>query len=165
MEKVILALGSSSGDRLKHLREAESFCRTHMAAGTSALLRSAIYESEPLGSAKNAFLNACLSLESTLSPDEILMLIKEHEQSAGRDPEAPRWSDRPIDIDIIGYGQRTSHTSQLEIPHPEYSKRLFVLLPMQDVCPGWTDPVSGLSLAVLIESAPVLRVYNSGLKW
>lgn len=165
MEACIIALGSNMGDRLANLRKAVNFCRSLVHAGFPEPECSAIYESEPVGPADAAFLNAAVLICTTLSPRELLKRIKEFEASQGRNLNAARWSNRPIDLDIIAYGNQVIHEGDLIIPHASYRERLFVLRPLQDLQPDWTDPQDGQSLSELLPAAPSMKLHSTTLTW
>lgn len=164
MAKVIIAVGSNLGDRLEHLKNARDFC-AGISSTDSEMKLSSVYESEPIGPADQPFLNAALVIKTDSSPTELLRLLKQHEKKAGRNFEATRWSNRPVDLDIIAWDAITLQTPELSIPHLSYAERLFVLLPMAEIVPEWTDPDSGKNIDALIKKAPNLRVYKTSLKW
>ncbi len=144
------------------MQSARRFCET---LADDPVTASSLYESDPVGPADAPFLNAVIQLRSRVSPEKLLEAIKIFEQSEGRDLNAPRWSNRPVDIDIIAYGSRVQSGAGLTLPHPGYQERLFVLLPLQEIDPNWTDPADIKPLSQLIERAPLLRVYKTALKW
>lgn len=160
--KTVIALGSSSGNRLAHLRKALSYLET---LSEGDVKTSSIWETDPVGQAENLFLNAVAGIETTLTPGALLRSLKRYEESAGRDLSAPRWSDRTIDLDIIACGTIVCVEADLEIPHPYYRERRFVLEPLREIYPFWTDPETGDSIDDLILRAPLLRLSKSALKW
>lgn len=165
MEACIIALGSNMGDRLTFLRRAVNFCRSLSAPGCPEPQCSAIYESEPLGPADSAFLNAAVRIHTTIKPDDLLKRIKNFEASQGRNMNGTRWSNRPIDLDIISYGRQVVQQDDLIIPHASYRERLFVLLPLRDIQPDWKDPADGRSLSDLLPAAPSLKLNPTTLTW
>ncbi len=161
-QTVYIALGSNMGDRLGYLRRA---CRFLATLSTARVVASPIYESEPVGPSESDYLNAVVRLETLLSPQDLLHECKTFEYRQGRDPRAPRWSDRVIDLDIIVYGDRSVAKQKLHIPHPAYSERLFVLLPLSDIAPDWHDPLSGKFIEEMITCAPKIRITKTSLSW
>ena len=159
---IVLALGTSLGDKKKNLIDAKKFIEsiTH-----PPLLKSSIWETDPVGVAKNVFFNAVISTSFLGSAEDLIKLIKDFERDYGRDLSAPKWSDRLIDIDIITYGTQYSITSNLEIPHPQYKNRLFVLNPLHEIYPNWIDPISGEHIDELIFKAAPLYLSKKSLKW
>jgi 2-amino-4-hydroxy-6-hydroxymethyldihydropteridine diphosphokinase len=159
MPEVIIAIGSNMGDRLEHLKAAVE----NLSFVTTAPMRvSSVYESEPVGPGSTAFLNAVVAIQTKLKPDELLPVLKECERGRGRDLQAPRWTDRPLDMDIIGWGNRTFRTAGgLYIPHASYRDRLFVLLPLRDTNPNWTDPGTRLHVDQLIVRAMPMHIIKT----
>lgn len=165
MAASVIALGSNMGNRLAYLRRAADFCHTLQPAGSPAPRRSAIYESDPIGPADASFLNAALLLKTHYSPYALLRRLKAFETSQGRVQHAPRWSNRPVDLDIITYEQRILRSPLLYIPHLQYHRRRFVLCPMQEVLPGWQDPETGASIDQLLGTAPAIQLHVTSLTW
>ncbi len=162
VKRVILALGSSLGDKIKFLSDARDFLAC---LSTKEIRFSSIWETEPVGIAQNQFFNAVVEISFEGTPDELLKLIKKFELDAGRDQNSVRWADRPIDIDIIDFGNRYYLDADLEIPHPRYKERLFVLSPLQDLEPFWIDPISGDHIDEMIKKAPLIRLSKITAKW
>lgn len=131
----------------------------------SAVERASIWESEPVGGAKYTFLNTVAKITTRLTPRELLQKLKNFEQLSGRDADPVRWSPRILDMDIIRFGNLVCSEESLTIPHPEYRNRLFVLLPMMEVDPGWIDPELLLPLDQLIKSAPKMDLQKTNDRW
>ena len=162
MAKVVIALGSNLNNPPQQLQDAAVFLEE---LSESPILKSPIYQSEPIGPSENDFLNSVAVIETQLSPDELFVQLKNQERSQGRPSRYPKWTARTIDLDIIAYDNLALHTDSLIIPHAEYSGRLFVLLPLRDVLPNWKDPISAQSIADLIYSAPKMSINQTTLHW
>lgn len=139
-ETVFLGLGSNLGDREGHLRRG--------LAGLGEFVRlegvSGIYDSAPVGgSAQRRFLNLVVRGRTRLSPRALLRCTQEVEARAGRARDAPRNDPRTLDVDILFYGAQVISEEGLEIPHPRWRERAFVLLPLREVGEDWVDPGSG----------------------
>ena len=68
-----------------------------------------------------------------MTPHVLYGKLREQEIKQGRPSRYPKWSARPIDLDIITYDKQVVGSTELTIPHAEYNQRLFVLLPLQEV--------------------------------
>ena len=131
MSTVWLSLGSNQGDRAAYLRLA--LRRLAQREGVTPIKGSAMYETAPWGGVEqDNYLNACLQLETTLSPEELLDLCQAIEAEAGRRREL-RWGPRTLDIDILLYDDLQLSTPRLTLPHPRMRERLFVLAPLLEL--------------------------------
>ncbi len=90
--------------------------------------------------------------ETALTARALLEQLLEIERQAGRERPAPG-SARTLDLDLILYGSERLAEPGLEVPHPRFRERLFVLEPLAELEPGWVDPVSGEAVSVLLRRA------------
>ncbi len=128
-----LSLGTNLGDRERNLREAIRLIGERV--GT-VLRQSEFHSSEPWGfSSENMFLNACVAVDTNLSPRQLLkttqqieILLGRKEKSSGRE-----YHDRIIDIDILLYDDITVDEPDLKIPHPLMYERDFVIIPLKEI--------------------------------
>lgn len=137
---VVIALGSNMGDKREYLERAISLMDEK--AGT-VQKRSRILETKAFGiTEQDDFLNMAVLLRTSLKPYELLDVLHEIENELGRVRKV-HWGPRTIDLDIIFYGNLILNDQDLTIPHPDYSNRDFVLKPLMDIVPDFTDPVTG----------------------
>lgn len=137
-ERVYLSLGSSIGDRKKYLDDGIS--KLSKIKGIKVKQVSSYMRTEPYGGvAENEFLNCAAEIETYLSPQALLNEIHRVEEECGR-VRTVKWGDRTLDIDIIFYGDRIIAEDNLLIPHPEYAKREFVILPLKEIAPHLICP-------------------------
>lgn len=149
--KVILGLGSNMGDREGHLREAFSSLRKRQIT----VRRSAsLYLTEPRDYTDQPwFINTVAEADTHLDPQELLECCLQIEREAGRIRDQSR-GPRPIDLDILFYGDRRIQTSNLIVPHPRYAERRFVLAPLAEIAPDFRDPVSEVTIQELLKKCP-----------
>jgi 2-amino-4-hydroxy-6-hydroxymethyldihydropteridine diphosphokinase len=138
MERVFLGLGSNIGDRIATIQKAKEMISS--LPGVSVISSSSLYETEPVGiSDQPMFINAVLEIETDLSPEELFFKLKDIEANLGR-TETIRWGPRVIDIDILLFGDMIFEERDLTIPHPEMTKRGFVLVPLCEIAPEIKHP-------------------------
>lgn len=117
---------------------------------------SPIYKTKAWGFEGQDFLNAVIEVTTSLSAKKLLKSILNIEKSLGRERNAGAtgYEDRPIDIDILFYGERVLDTEKLKVPHPLLQERLFVLKPLADLAPQRMHPVLGKTVSELLEGLP-----------
>ena len=145
-----IALGSNKGDKLKNLQDAVD--AIYIALGTIKLI-SKIYKSPAFGFESDDFLNCCLVLESYLEPQSVLEILLAIETDLGRTrTSTTNYEARVIDLDIIFVEGSIISTETLQVPHPEMSKRRFVLLPLNDIASKVKHPKLGKDVSELLEA-------------
>jgi 2-amino-4-hydroxy-6-hydroxymethyldihydropteridine diphosphokinase len=146
-----VGVGSNQGDREGLLRAAIQALRERVEVEAI----SSTYETEPVGEVLDQadFLNAAVRIRTELEPEELLAACKAIELQQGRDPEAPRHSPRPVDLDVLLLGDLELASERLTIPHPELASRRFVLEPLLELDPELTLP-DGTSLAAALAALP-----------
>ncbi len=137
-----LGLGSNLGDRKANLEKAVQLLGQML----SVERVSSIYETRPVGYEEQPlFLNAVCRAATNIGPFQLLSLVKGIEIAMGRVPSFPD-APRPIDIDILFYGNLVIEAPQLVIPHPRLAERSFGLIPLAEIAPDLIHPVSGRSI-------------------
>ena len=149
MATVYLALGSNLGDRRATLDRALEALRANPAIRVTVV--STFVETAPVGgpAGQGPYLNGAARIETDLAPADLLAELKRIEHALGRRP-GPRWGPRPIDLDIILYGDLEMDTPDLVIPHPRFRDRRFVLAPLAEIAPEALDPVTQRTVAQLL---------------
>jgi len=147
MKIVYLGLGSNLGDREAMLQAA---VRALESLRLHILRLSPVYETEPVDvSGQHWFLNQVAEAETDLFPLQLLHRTAKVEAQLGRRRLAPQ-GPRTIDIDILLYGNSIVTTPALEIPHPRFRARRFVLAPLADLAPRLRDPVTRKTVRELL---------------
>ena len=151
MAKCLIALGSNLGDRRYYLDEA---VRRLLSNDDSRFVaRSRPVETHPIGGPKEQgrFLNEVLMIETQRTPESLLAQVQDVEHALGR-VRQQWWGARTIDIDILTVDQVTLQTAALQIPHPRMVYRRFVLEPANEIAPGFVHPLTGWTLAQLLDN-------------
>ena len=145
--KVAIALGSNLGDRHSHL----AFAVAELSRLLTQTRVSSLIESDPqdVPDEQPRYLNAVAVGKTDLEPEALLEQLMAIERARGRERRAVRAS-RTLDLDIVLYGDRIVATPTLEIPHPRFRERAFVLGPLAELEPDWVDPVSGRTVLELL---------------
>jgi len=137
-ENVVLAFGSNLGDGKKNIESAMAALEEN---GIAIVSRSSFYKTSPIGNPNQPdFINAAALAATELPSRSLMKLCKKIEASMGREIDAPRWSARPIDIDILLYGNHTIDTPDLIVPHPRMGERMFALAPAAEAAPHFMMP-------------------------
>jgi len=144
MSTAYLGLGSNV-DAERHIRIAIQALEDEF--GQVAL--SPVYRSEAVGFRGDDFLNLAARIETTMTPFELRSFLRQLEQAHGRDRNAPKWSDRTLDIDILLYDDLVVYDDELEIPRKEILKFAHVLRPLAELAPGLRHPVTGKTFATI----------------
>ncbi len=165
-EALLLALGANAtglwGEPRATMRRAlEELNR----AGITIVRASNLYSTQPLGPGRQArYLNAVLLTRASMSPGQLLRVVKGIERRAGR-RHTRAMAPRALDIDILDHGgrrvgwpPRRRERNRLILPHPELHARAFVLVPLLNVAPAWRHPVLGATAKTLLSRlAPAAR--------
>lgn len=147
--KVYLSVGSNMGKREKYIEDAIQALKDHPL--TRGLRVSDIIETEAYGGVEqDAFLNGVIELETLLGPEELLDLLHETENGAGRE-RTIHWGPRTLDLDILIFDRLVYESDTLVIPHPDMQNRAFVLKPLCAMAPNYRHPLLGKTVRQMLE--------------
>jgi len=144
---VAVALGSNIGDRQAHL----DFAIRRLHDFLTDLRVSSFIDTAPVGVGPQAtFLNAAAAgLCPHSSPRVLLDALLAIERDRGRERPHPG-APRTLDLDLILFGDVVLSEPGLQVPHPRFRERRFVLEPLAAITPEWVDPVTGKSVGELL---------------
>lgn len=156
MPRAFIAFGGNVGDARATIdRAIAAFCD---GAHVTLVARSSDYRTPPWGVTEQPpFVNACIAVETRLSPRGLLDRAQEVERAFGRDRHREtRWGPRTLDVDLLAYDDVTLDEPMLTLPHPRLFERAFVLVPLVEIAPA--AAIGGRSLAEALQ-----RLDRSGI--
>ena len=148
MPRIAVAIGSNLGNR----DDAIAFATSELASLLGNFSISETVETWPVGEGtenQNLYLNAVAVGDTDLSPREVLDTLMAIEHAFGRERPYPN-APRTLDLDLILFGRDIVVEKDLEVPHPRFRDRFFVLGPLAEVAPDMVDPVTGLRVGELL---------------
>jgi 2-amino-4-hydroxy-6-hydroxymethyldihydropteridine diphosphokinase len=146
--RVAIALGSSLGDRAAHLAWAVG----ELSGLISNLVVSDPIETTPVGEGTEHdpdFLNAAAVGETAVAPPVLVAALLDIERRRGRERPRPS-APRTLDLDLILAGSNVIDEPGVQVPHPRFRERRFVLEPLASIAPDMVDPVTGMTVAALL---------------
>jgi 2-amino-4-hydroxy-6-hydroxymethyldihydropteridine diphosphokinase len=140
--QVYIGIGSNQGDPLHHVQHAMSdLCSL---PDCRCIRHSSCYRSAPMGPQDQpAYINAVTWMETGLSAMALLEQLQRLEAEHGRVRGGERWGPRPLDLDILLYGDAVIDEPDLQVPHAGLLQRNFVLYPLYEVAPELEIPGAG----------------------
>jgi 2-amino-4-hydroxy-6-hydroxymethyldihydropteridine diphosphokinase len=146
--RAFIGLGSNLDEPQEQLQKALAAIKDITA--TRLLRVSGLYVTRPMGPADQAdYLNAVAELETELQAPDLLEALQAIERHQGRRRDGVRWHERPLDLDILLFGNQSINTDNLVVPHPGMHTRAFVLYPLQELDADISIPGKGHIKALL----------------
>lgn len=152
METIVyLALGSNAPDPTPYLDQAVILVKQRCTSNNT-VRESTRITTAPVGfESAYPFKNSVVEFKTELTAQELILETEKIERTCGRTSKSKdRYTDRTIDLDIILFGAEIIRANNLEIPHPRFRERLFVLEPLNELQPTAFDPVTQLHVKQLI---------------
>lgn len=146
-----IVLGSNMGDKFTLLNNAIEIIECRCG---KVIKKSSLYESEPWGFVSDEnFVNRAICVETELSSHDLLKELLQIESELGRVRKENQvgYASRPIDLDIIYYGDMINNDDFLTLPHPRMHQRNFVLMPLCEIAPDFIHPVFKVANKTLLE--------------
>lgn len=152
---VFVALGSNQGNARENVTRAMERLEELSAA---PLRRSSLWGSEPVDCPPGSpqFVNAVAALVPGAgeTPESLLSKLQALEKEFGRQPKRVLNEPRPLDLDLIAYGNERCDTERLKLPHPRAAQRAFVLKPLAELAPELVLPGQSRSVSELLRALP-----------
>jgi len=111
----------------------------------------------PPGQGHPDYLNAVAEVDFSETAEALLDILNAVELVFGRERK-DRNAPRTLDLDILDFGSTVQKTTKLTLPHARMLTRGFVLFPLSQIAPDWTDPLSGLPIQNFIAQLPLKDV-------
>jgi 2-amino-4-hydroxy-6-hydroxymethyldihydropteridine diphosphokinase len=131
--RAFIALGANAGEPLAQIEQA--FDALLKLPATEGLQRSRLYRTSPWQAQGPDFINAMAQVDTQLSAPDLWIHMQRIELEAGR-IRPYHHAPRTLDLDLIFYGQAVISSPALEVPHPRWRERAFVLQPLSDLAPA-----------------------------
>jgi len=154
-----IGLGSNLADPAGQIKAAR--VALSRLPATRELAFSALYRNPPMGPAGQPdYVNAVMAVETRLEAESLLAELQRIETEQGRVRTGERWGARPLDLDLLLYGQARIVTPTLTVPHPGIAERAFVVYPLLEIAPDLDIPGLGplRELAGRVSSASLTRL-------
>lgn len=154
-ELAIIALGSNLGHAKRNVLEAMDRLQELVVA---PLLRSSLWQTTPMDCPPGSppFINAAIGLQPavTETPESLLSKLQTLESAFGRRPKKILNEPRPLDLDLIAFGQKARQSKELVLPHPRAHQRRFVLQPLSEIAPDLVLPGQTKTVRELLQALP-----------
>src|SRR6516162_3980328 len=157
--RAYIGLGSNVGDRVGYVQQAMQLLKD--VPRIKVIECSSLYETQPTEkNASNWFVNAAAAIETNLTCEELLDVCKDIESRLTKlhgteyVSRSSPGKNRIIDLDILFFGDQTVDTDHLKIPHPMITLRAYALVPLLEIAPELTHPLTKKSIAQLHEELP-----------
>jgi 2-amino-4-hydroxy-6-hydroxymethyldihydropteridine diphosphokinase len=144
-----IGIGSNAGDKVLN-------CETAISEILNIdrhrlLSRSSLFKTRPIGyTAQDLFVNGVIKIETDLEPLDLYRTLKTIELRLGRKETFPL-GPRVIDLDLLLFDDRRIETEELQVPHPRFHERQFVLIPLSEIDPNLIHPVLKKTVGELLE--------------
>lgn len=137
-----IGLGANMGDPVAQIQSALGDLRA--VPGTILHTCSSLYRTPPVGPQDQPdFINAVACLETNLPAITLLHHMQDIENRYGRSRGGRKWGPRTLDLDLLLFGREHIEEENLTVPHPEMTKRGFVLYPLLEIAPDIHIPGKG----------------------
>jgi 2-amino-4-hydroxy-6-hydroxymethyldihydropteridine diphosphokinase len=156
--RALIGVGSNIGLAAQNCKKAIALINKSESVNVTA--QSSLYESQPVGKTNQAwFVNATIKVCTKLGPEELLQFLLKIEQEFGR-IRKEKWGARIIDLDILDFEGLIMDSKTLTLPHPEMTKRRFVLEPLSEIAGETIHPLEKKMISDLLKElskTPVVK--------
>ena len=157
--RAYIALGSNLGDSVANIKRALTELENFSA---SPIQKSSLWRSRPVDCPEGSpdFINAAIHIDPSPeeTPESLLIKLQSLEAQFGRQPKVVLNEPRPLDLDIIAFGEEVRETMQLTLPHPRWHQRRFVLEPLSEIAPDAIMPGQTQSVIQLLSELDTTEI-------
>jgi len=154
-EWAYIALGSNLGDSQDLI---ENAIQRLSELSERPILVSSLWRTTPVDCPPDSppFINGVVGLKPHPgeTPETLLAKLQKLEQEFGRKPKTVLNEPRPLDLDLLTFGNQIRATPKLTLPHPRAHQRRFVLQPLSEIAPGLVLPGHLKTVAELLARLP-----------
>lgn len=147
MTRVYLSIGSNI-EQERNVRSSVNQLKRQF----SPLILSSVYRSRAVGFEGEDFYNMVVGFDTTLSLDDIHEHLRRIERAHGRQRGMEKFSARPLDIDLLLFGDTVKHSARFDIPRNEIEQCAFVLLPLSEIAADLVHPETGQTIGAMWEN-------------
>lgn len=149
MHHVFLGIGGNIGNKRQNFEKV----KIHIIKEIGEIVeQSSVYETPPWGFlAEEDFWNQVVQVKTYLEADDLIERIQKIENLFGRERNAGYYVSREMDIDVLYYDEASFTTDMLIVPHPKIARRLFVLVPLNEIAPDFKHPVLNITNRELLD--------------
>jgi len=159
MALAYISTGSNLGNRLAFLQGGINACSQRIG---SVVAISAVVETPAMGFEGNSFLNACFSIETTLTAQEVMQQLLGIEKEHGRTrSKTVGYQNRTLDLDLLFYDNLVLNDPALTLPHRSIEKRRFVLQPLAEIAPNKLHTITQKSISELLNECDDTSVLST----
>ena len=146
-----IAIGSNMGNPSDNCIEAIREISKN--ASIKIISKSSFYQTSPIGPIQQEwFINSAIKINTSLTPIKLLTNLLNIESTMGR-VRKEKWGPRLIDLDLLFYDNQILNEEKITIPHPEISKRNFVLIPLCEIAENLNHPTLKKSIKTLLQES------------
>lgn len=148
---ILIALGANLNSRFGFPEQTIEAAKTALEQSGVKIRRSSrIWVTAPVPASDQPwYRNAMISADTSLSPGALMRVLLDIERSFGR-VRAEKNAARVLDLDLIAHYDVIMEREDVHIPHPRMHERAFVLVPLQEIAPGWRHPVLDKSVSDMV---------------
>lgn len=127
--RAIIGIGGNVGDVKRRFYHLLVFLKRQK--NIAVLHTAPILQNPPFGyTEQEDFLNSVIEISTSMQPRELLAFLLRTEKRFGRRRSFAN-APRTLDLDLIFFDRVKMNTSKLTLPHPHWSERESVVIPLQ----------------------------------